>query len=92
MMKTTMFLACILAVVAGCKGFHNTGMPAEAKLRAAASANGKYTVTVERYNAKEKIATVRTPGWQPESKPYQFDGKEWIPLWSPYLAPETETK
>ncbi len=63
-------------------------MPSEVSLIVAVSANGKYSVTIEKYDPKDKIAIVSTPGWLPENKPYQFDGEEWIPLWSPFEAPE----
>ena len=47
-------------------------------------------MSIERYDAKERIAVVRTPGWTPETKPYQFDGKQWVPLWSPSEAPAVD--
>ena len=92
-MKTIIPLVCVIALVAGCTHPSTNRVPAKAALLTAASANGKYSATIERYDPNERIASVRTPKWQPENKPYQFDGKNWIPLWSPY-APELklETK
>ncbi len=84
-------ICCVAFLMVGCKSENNgVEVPEKEALLEAASNNGKYDVTIERYDPKEKIASVYTPGWLPENKPYQFDGKEWIPLWSPYLAPELE--
>jgi len=87
-MKAIVAATCILILMVGCRSTASSGIPSEAKLVAASSADGKYNVTIERYDPVERIAVVQTPGWLPERKPYQFDGKEWIPLWSPVEPPE----
>ena len=78
------------AHLAGCANPKKRSIPAEQDLLRAASVHGKYDMTIERYNDKERIAVVRTTGWKPETKPYQFDGKRWVPLWSPYESPEVD--
>lgn len=85
-MTKTMMVACLALVLSGCANAGGQSVPRRQDLLSTASAQGKYHVTIERYNAKERIAVVRTPGWKPETKPYQFDGKQWVPLWSPYAA------
>ena len=47
---------------------------------------------VAKYNPDERIAFVFTPEWMPEVKPYQFDGENWVPLWSPFHEPGEETE
>ena len=90
-MRTYFVAACILTVMLGCRSTVSSRIPLEADLLAASSNNGKYNATIERYDADEMIAIVNTPGWRPEDKHYRFDGKKWIPLWSPYELQEMKT-
>ena len=87
MMKKVMMAACLALVLVGCANPGGQSVPRKQDLLTTASAQGKYHVAIERYDAKERIAVVRTPGWKPETKPYRFDGKQWVPLWSPYEGP-----
>jgi hypothetical protein len=89
-MKTGMMAACLAMILAGCANPSAQSIPLKQDLLAAASVQGRYRVEIEEYDANEMIAVVRTPGWEPETKPYQFDGKQWVPLWSPYEAPEVD--
>ena len=89
-MKNLTMTACLLLIFAGCANPKAQGVPAEQDLLASASVLGKYEVTIERYDVKKRIAVVRTPGWKPETKPYQFDGKRWVPLWSPFEPPAVD--
>ena len=61
-------------------------IPSEELLRLSASGNGAFKVTVVSYDPEERVAIVLTPGWEPERKPYLFDGESWIPLWSPFAS------
>ncbi len=91
-MKSLYIMLCVIAsLFAGCGRNSNVAVPSEVSLLVAATANGN-GATIEKYDPKVKIATVRTPGWLPEEKPYQFDGEKWIPLWSPYEMPKIEEK
>lgn len=76
----------------GCQRNSKVVVPSEGSLLVAASGEGKYSVTIKKYDPKQRIAVINTPGWMPVDKPYQFDGEKWIPLWSPYEAPEIEKK
>jgi hypothetical protein len=91
-MKTVMMAACLAMILAGCANPGAQSIPLKQDLLAAASAQGKYRVEIERYDANEMIAVLRTFGWNPETKPYKFDGKQWVPLWSPYEAPEVDNQ
>lgn len=91
-MKSSCIILCVIvALFAGCQKHGKVDVPSEVSLLVAATANGN-GATIEKYDPKQKIATVRTPGWLPEEKPYQFDGEKWIPLWSPVEAPEMKKK
>ena len=69
-------MLCVsIGLLAGCARNDNVVVPSEVSLLVAATANGN-GATIEKYDPKEKIATVRTPGWQPEEKAYQFDGEK----------------
>jgi len=92
MMEKVMMTACLAMVLSGCANLGKQGVPRKQDLLSTASAQGKYHVAIERYDAKERIAVVRTPGWKPETKPYQFDGQQWVPLWSPYEVPAVENQ
>jgi hypothetical protein len=90
-MRTTyIMLGAVMVIFAGCQSSSPTIVPNETALISAASLNGRFIATVDRYDTKERIALVSTPNWKPESKPYQFDGKNWIPLWSPYAPLDEE--
>ena len=84
-----LMLCVVVGLVAGCGRNSNVAVPSEVSLLVTVTANGN-GATIEKYNPKTNIATVRTPGWLPEEKLYQFDGENWISLWSPYEAPEIE--
>jgi len=88
MKLSALFLA--LALFACTPAPKRTAVPAERDLMHAASQHGKHRATLERYDPETLVAVVRTPGWLPESKPYQFDGATWIPLWSPFAPDEAE--
>lgn len=60
-------------------------IPAKGALVSAATANGASEAFFESYNSADRVVVVSTPGWEPEGKPYQFDGANWVPLWSPFL-------
>ena len=87
MMMKVMMAACLVLMFAGCANPGGQGVPSKQDLLTTASAQGKHHVTIEQYDAEERIAVVRTPGWSPETKPYQFDGTQWVPLWSPCEPP-----
>ena len=78
----------LIAFIAGCSSSELPTIPSQPSLVAAASANGRFNVTIEKYDPDLMIAIVQTPGSKPQRKPYQFDGKKWVPLWSPYESPQ----
>jgi hypothetical protein len=85
MMKIHCFILYILIIIInGHLSCLTKTIPEKASLINAASVNGKFKVVIDNYDPETKIAIVNTPGWKPERKPYQFDGKKWIPLWSPF--------
>jgi len=81
------YLLCLVMILmAGCASNpDSSGIPKRSQLLEMASLQGKHKASIERYDAESRIAHLKTPGWPPELKPYEFDGTSWIPLWSPML-------